>query len=167
MSIQDWEAVRELRKERDALAARLADMQAGAALLSRQSEAYEALLAEAETLINSMARAIEGYKRAGWITNVYEAEHATDLVARAKRLAVSATVDCDHCHKTFAGPGFCCERPDCPHAANRVIGSAPAAPTLPLAGVWQCDCGQNNRPERVRCANCDQPITTVTVTGAP
>ena len=31
------------------------------------------------------------------------------------------TVDCAHCHKTFAGPMFCCERSDCPHANNRRI----------------------------------------------
>jgi hypothetical protein len=36
-------------------------------------------------LLNEAARMIEGYKRAGWLTNPAAAEQATDFVERAKQ----------------------------------------------------------------------------------
>jgi hypothetical protein len=41
-----------------------------------------AQLAEAERLLREAGNAIEGYKRAGYLTNPARAEHATDLLAR-------------------------------------------------------------------------------------
>jgi hypothetical protein len=77
-------------------------------------------LSDAPFVGDRMRAALEGagFRLRGYGPSVQEKESSATS-SQVTTAAASPALVCSACQKTFAGPGFCCEREECPHAANR------------------------------------------------